>query len=44
MEIIEIVSYNQSERITEVVFRMVNDEEDMIRTDVIDNSYFEEYR
>ena len=43
MEIIEIVSYNQSERITEVVFRMVNDEEDMIRTDVIENSYFEEF-
>lgn len=43
MEILEIVSYNQSEKVTEVVFRLVNDEEDMIRTDVIENMFFEEF-
>lgn len=43
MEILEIVSYNQSEKITEVVFRLVNDEEDMVRTDVIENTFFDEF-
>ena len=43
MEILEIVSYNQSEKVTEVVFRLVNDEDDMIRTDVIENIFFDEF-
>ena len=43
MEIIEIVSYHQDEKITEVVFKMVNDDEDMIRTDEIENTFFEEF-
>jgi hypothetical protein len=43
MEILEIVSYNQTEKITEVTFRLVNDDEDMLRTDVIENIYFEEF-
>lgn len=43
MEILEIVSYHQNEKVTEVVFRMVNDDDDMIRTDVIENTFFEEF-
>jgi hypothetical protein len=43
MEILEIISYNQTEKITEVVFRLVNDEEDMVRTDVIENTFFDEF-
>lgn len=43
MEILEIVSYNQTEKITEVTFRLVNDEEDMLRIDVIENEYFDEF-
>jgi hypothetical protein len=43
MEIIEIVSYHQNEKITEVVFRAVNDDEDMVRTDEIENTYFDEF-
>lgn len=43
MEILEIVSYHQSEKVTEVVFRMVNDDDDMVRTDVLENTYFEEF-
>lgn len=43
MEILEIISYNQTEKITEVVFRLVNDEEDMMRTDVIENIFFDEF-
>ena len=42
-EIVEIVSYHQSENITEVTFRLMNDEEDMVRTDVIENNFFEEF-
>lgn len=43
MEILEIVSYHQSEKVTEVVFRVMNDDDDMIRTDAIENTYFEEF-
>jgi hypothetical protein len=43
MEILEIVSYHQSEKVTEVVFKVVNDDEDMFRTDVIENTYFDEF-
>lgn len=43
MEIVEIISYHQSENITEVTFRLMNDEEDMVRTDVIENNFFEEF-
>jgi hypothetical protein len=43
MEILEIISYSQTEKITEVVFRLVNDEEDMVRTDVIENTFFDEF-
>ena len=43
MEIVEIISYHQSENITEVTFRLMNDDEDMVRTDVIENSFFEEF-
>ena len=43
MEILEILSYSQTEKITEVTFRLVNDEEDMLRSDVIENTYFDEF-
>jgi hypothetical protein len=43
MEILEIISYNQTEKITEVTFRLVNDDEDMLRIDVIENEYFDEF-
>lgn len=43
MEILEIVSYNQNDNTTEVVFKMVNDDEDMVRVDVIENSFFDEF-
>lgn len=43
MEILEIVSYNQNDNTTEVVFKMVNDDEDMVRIDVIENSFFDEF-
>jgi hypothetical protein len=45
MEVIEIVSYflNESTRILEVSFRMVNDSEEMIRLDKIDYSLVEDY-
>lgn len=43
MEIVEIISYHQSENITEVTFRLMNDEEDMVRTDVIENNFFNEF-
>lgn len=43
MEIVEIISYHQSENITEVTFRLMNDEEDTVRTDVIENNFFEEF-
>ena len=43
MEIVEIISSHQSENITEVTFRLMNDEEDMVRTDVIENNFFVEF-
>lgn len=43
MEVLEIVSYNQTEKITEVNFRLVNDEDDMIRTDIIENTFFDDF-
>lgn len=43
MEILEILSYSQTEKITEVTFRLVNDEEDMLRNDIIENTYFDEF-
>lgn len=43
MEILEIVSYHQNENITEVVFRLVNDDADTVRTDIIENTYFDEF-
>jgi hypothetical protein len=43
MEILELLSYNQNEKTTEVVFRLVNDDEDMVRIDEIENTYFDEF-
>lgn len=43
MEILEVVSYHQTEKITEVTFRLINDESDMIRTDIIENTFFDEF-
>jgi hypothetical protein len=43
MEILEIISHHQSETVTEVIFRLVNDDEDVVRKDEIENTYFDEF-